>query len=112
MVDCEHYSDERPMIIALDYDDTYTRDPMLWDTFIAVAKHRGHMVVVATMRSERMGAQVVADLGKKVDQIFFTNLKAKYDYVTDKLGCPPSVWIDDNPLLILIDAQNAVQEED
>jgi hypothetical protein len=93
------------MIIALDYDDTYTRDPEFWDQVVALAKSRGHMVVCATMRSKAEGTQVVRDLYSKVDQIYFTDRKAKWDYVTKKLGVTPSVWIDDNPYLILMDAR-------
>ena len=40
------------MIIALDYDGTYTRAPRLWDDFIALADAGGYSVVVVTMRDE------------------------------------------------------------
>lgn len=38
------------MKIALDYDDTYTKDPELWDSFIAEAKERMHEVTFVTLR--------------------------------------------------------------
>ena len=40
------------MIIALDYDDTYDRDPPFWDQVIAAAARCGHTVIVVTMRHE------------------------------------------------------------
>lgn len=93
------------MLIALDYDDTYTRDPHFWDTMIQFAKMRGHHVICVTMRFEQEGADVIRDLEGKVDQIIFTARQAKYDFVFAKLGVVPSVWIDDNPFLICFDAK-------
>ncbi len=31
------------MLIALDYDGTYTADPGLWHPFIAASRARGHL---------------------------------------------------------------------
>lgn len=38
------------MIIALDYDGTYTADPALWDQFILLAIKNNHYVVCCTLR--------------------------------------------------------------
>jgi hypothetical protein len=91
------------MLIAIDYDDTYTRDPELWSYFIHAAQCRGHIVICVTMRAECEGKEVVRDLGDKVSRIIFTDRKAKFDFVTE-LGYYPSVWIDDQPNWILTDA--------
>lgn len=40
------------MLIALDYDGTYTADPVFWETFIVSARVHGHTVVCITMRHE------------------------------------------------------------
>lgn len=88
------------MIIALDYDDTYTRDPQLWDAFIAMSKHRGHTVVCVTMRYPNEGDNVRKALAGKVDDIIFTSRQAKYDFVTKNHGYVPSVWIDDSPWFV------------
>jgi hypothetical protein len=32
------------MILAIDFDETYTRDPDLWDGLLAAALARGHRV--------------------------------------------------------------------
>lgn len=73
------------MLIALDYDGTYTADPVLWDAFIKKAKERGHEVKIATMR---FPSEPVPDVGCEV---VYTERKAKY-------GCMPAdIWIDDRP---------------
>lgn len=92
------------MILSLDYDDTYTRDPILWDIFISNARSRGHTVYVVTMRYEGEGSQVIAALNDKVDKIFFTGRKAKYDFMVEQ-GIMVNVWIDDMPWFILMDAK-------
>lgn len=43
------------MIISVDYDETYTRDKILWDSFIKQAKMRGHTVLCVTARCELYG---------------------------------------------------------
>jgi len=57
--------------IVLDYDDTYTADPVLFDQLIELAQARGHEVVVATAREESwpinpvpIGLQVVYCAGR------------------------------------------------
>jgi hypothetical protein len=40
------------MIIALDYDNTYTRDTVLWDKFIINAQEREHKVQIITSRGK------------------------------------------------------------
>lgn len=92
------------MLIALDFDDTYTRDPWFWDKTIELAKMRGHQVIVATMRHDYEGKEVTDALEGKVDDILFTGRKAKYKFVAER-GYMPSVWIDDNPFFILMDAK-------
>ena len=38
------------MLIALDYDDTFTRDPEGWLNFAKLMKSRGHEIIGVTMR--------------------------------------------------------------
>ncbi|MFA5398368.1 MAG: hypothetical protein WC346_20315 [Methanogenium sp.] len=92
------------MIICIDYDDTYTRDPSLWDSFISNAKHRNHTVICVTMRSEIEGKEVRRYLDGLVDDIYFTNREAKKPFL-DKLNIFPHVWIDDQPLWIFYGAK-------
>lgn len=84
------------MIICIDYDNTYTADPALWNSFLQQAKKRGHTIICATMRYEIEGEEVKTYLTDKVDRIIFTDRKAKLLYL-QSLGINPDVWIDDNP---------------
>lgn len=92
------------MLLALDYDDTYTRDPEFWDAVITLAQQRGHSVICATMRYPHEGGDVIRDLTGKVEQIIYTGRKAKHGAVYEA-GYMPSVWIDDSPHWIHVDAQ-------
>lgn len=55
------------MIIALDFDDTHTKDPALWNRFIDDAHRSGHRVVIATMRYNHE-AQCVFDTVKGIER--------------------------------------------
>ena len=91
------------MLLALDYDDTYTRDPEFWDAVIELAKSRGHSVICATMRYQQEGADVETALASKVEKIIYTGRKAKHNAVY-AAGYMPSVWVDDSPHWIHMDA--------
>lgn len=87
------------MIIALDFDGTYTEDPNFWDQVIRAAKIHGHTVIIATMRydNEEEGSIVRETFSGKVDQIIFTERKAKLVHLHE-IGVKPHIWIDDNPV--------------
>lgn len=91
------------MKIALDYDSTYTEDPIFWDTFIASVRHHGHSIVCCTMRYPEEGDAVIEALGHQVDEIIFTGRKAKMQFLKDK-GIEIGVWVDDSPHWIYQDA--------
>ena len=83
------------MIVALDYDGTYTADPELFALLIALLKDRGHQVIIATMRyADR--EEIEHDTGCT---IYYTGRKAKAVALRD-LGMTPDIWIDDMPLWI------------
>lgn len=85
------------MIISIDYDDTYTRDKILWDSFIKQAKQRGHTVYCVTARSRPYDSiEVENDLEHLVDRIFFTAGMPKEAYMF-KQGICIQVWIEDQP---------------
>ena len=94
------------MLLALDYDETYTRDPIFWDKVIRLANERGHSVVIATMRNDVPweADEVRNELeGVGIEAFIFTNRKAKYPALYSA-GYYPSVWIDDSPNFIHNDA--------
>lgn len=79
------------MIIALDYDGTYTADPMLWLPFIAMALQRGHRVVCVTMRYPEEAIDMPCE-------VVYTSRKAK------AIAFKADIWIDDNPKWLLSDS--------
>lgn len=91
------------MLIAIDYDETYTLDEDFWNSFINLATHKHHEVLCVTCRYPHEGNPVKKSIGKYCD-IYFTSRKAKKDYLR-KLGIFPDVWIDDAPHWILKDAK-------
>jgi hypothetical protein len=94
------------MLIALDYDGTYTADPDLWQAFIAAARSRSHQVFVVTMRHEFEGDDVMRQLHGKVDRIVFTARRAKRPHM-EFLGHQVQIWIDDRPHWVENDAADA-----
>lgn len=86
------------MLIALDYDDTYTRDPAMWDRFIRLAVASGHSVICVTMRHEGESADARESIGQ-LCQVYCTGRRAKLEYMTE-VGRIPDVWIDDSPMFI------------
>ncbi len=92
------------MLIALDYDGTYTADPELWTAFISNARMRGHTVIIATMRYSKIEGDIVrTELEGKVDSIVFTGRKAKKQFLRN-MCLIPTIWIDDNPDWLYEDA--------
>src|SRR5574340_529237 len=89
------------MIIALDYDGTYTRDPDLWIDFINKAYKNNHQVILATMRYENEQEDMCKILLSKV-KVIFTGRKAKREFLQN-LGIEPHIWIDDIPDFIVSD---------
>jgi hypothetical protein len=86
------------MYIALDFDDTYTRDPSLWTEFIQDAVDRGHTVFCVTLRLPSQGEQVLNTIGRTIgpSMCYFTSMQSKKNYMW-KQGIKIDVWIDDMP---------------
>lgn len=93
------------MKIALDYDQTYTAAPLLWDTFVADAKEQGHEIKFVTARFAnaedygnpkwRTNDDIEADAEYLEIDIIYCNHKPKQEvYNAD-------IWIDDRPATIV-----------
>lgn len=90
------------MNLSLDFDDTYTRDPAFWNTFIENARARGHNVYLVTARTPEQGADVLNSVGKIIgkENCFFTSLQGKRKFMwANKIRI--DVWIDDMPDMIV-----------
>lgn len=99
------------MNISLDFDDTYTRDPALWNVFVQDAIARGHRVYVVTMRSPEQSKEVYDSIGQIVGEsrCYFTCMQSKRNFMYAK-GIPIHVWIDDMPDAILRGIDNEVND--
>jgi hypothetical protein len=88
--------------ISIDFDDTYTRDPEMWNAFIRLAQASGHKVYCVTARSWREDEQVLGSVGQVVgrENCYFTALQGKKAFMAAS-GIIIHVWIDDMPHMIV-----------
>jgi len=90
------------MKIALDYDNTYSLDPIFWDTFIRGCEIRGIDVRIVTARDERLDRSApLVELEKKISVIYTRGVAKKWYCAHFGEGFIPDVWIDDKPESIL-----------
>lgn len=85
------------MKIALDYDHTYTADPLLWHNFVMAARQHQHDVRIVTFRLEKRegGNQDILDAASILGiPVIFCNGEPKAS-VWDA-----DIWIDDAPQMI------------
>lgn len=88
------------MKIALDYDETYTEDPELFNMIVSRARHRGHEVTFVTWRRED---QDNADLEATASML---HIEVVYCAGKAKMKCyAADVWIDDSPYAITCHAK-------
>jgi len=93
------------MIIALDYDKTFTADPKFWSEFILNVWRADHTVFICTMRLEtsRSFNEIKDELIKYLGcfdaikvPIIFSNHGWKKQAALDN-GFEVDIWIDDAP---------------
>lgn len=84
---------ERKLTIGLDYDDTYTADPELWNKFIGLAKARGHKVVCVSCRKESEENRTEMNVPCA---LYLTDMAPKKWHM-EQNGIDVDVWIDDCP---------------
>jgi hypothetical protein len=87
------------MIIAIDFDETYTRDPLLWDAFLASAAARGHRLYCVSARHERQMDHVRETVGLIIgpEACFGTGGASKRRFMAEVVDTHVDVWIDDAP---------------
>lgn len=83
------------MLIALDYDKTYTRDPSYWDQVIALGQQRGHEFVCVTGRREPPGSH---ELHIPIPVLCAPSQWKRHAAMA--AGYHVDVWIDDMPEMI------------
>ena len=84
------------MKIALDFDETYTEDPILWTAFIDNCRERKHTVTFVTYRPSNGNNQDIEleaqCLG--IDIVYTSGKQKQHCFDAD-------VWIDDSPETIV-----------
>ena len=94
----------KDLIIALDYDETFTTDPVAWGLVAMLLEKAGHNVILVTYRHEELDAAPLLDAIKQAGiDCYFTDGKAKGKFMED-LGIKVDIWIDDNPKSVLEDS--------
>jgi len=93
------------MVFSLDFDNTFTEDPVFWKWFILKATNKGHKVFCVTARTEEQKNidEVEGSFGSSlelIEDVVFCNHIAKKD-VVERLGIDIDVWIDDDPATII-----------
>jgi Glycosyl transferase 4-like len=94
------------MLIAIDYDGTYTADPEMWEAFARYAKMRGHEVHLVTMRHPSESVRI----GQHITTVHYTDRKGKREYMLAR-ELHVGIWIDDMPDFIVTDAAPRDLEE-
>ena len=97
------------MKMALDYDDTYTRDPLFWNGVILYAQERGHEVWCVSARHPSNMGEVELTVGRLIgrDKCVGTDGVAKADFMWDAYEQVFSVWIDDKPEAVVTDTNKS-----
>lgn len=91
------------MIIALDYDHTFTKDPQGWLSFAEIMSGRGHQIIGVTMRYEDEKRGMDARYSIACSAVYFTGRKGKRPWLSEK-AITVDVWIDDTPEFIIMSA--------
>lgn len=88
------------MLIAIDFDETLTKDPQLWRWFYQIAAQRGHRLICVTARRQTADNVDLIDEWLAAQQIdlpvYFTSLGSKVAHMA-AIGLNVDIWIDDDP---------------
>ena len=95
----------KPLAIALDYDDTYTADPVLWDAFVRSAFAAGHEVFIVTLRAPVIWGCVdtASFYPPLAERVVYTHGMGKRKYMQRVHNIAVDVFIDDRPDWIVKD---------
>jgi len=83
------------MNIAIDYDDTYSRDKKMWSSVCQSMIKNGHKVFCITKRRKQLGKEIRKNILREIPIIFVETRYKKQ--TTLKMRLPIDVWIDDKP---------------
>lgn len=85
------------LLIGLDFDNTFTKDPKFWIDFIKLCENYGHKVVCVSSRRDSQfdRDELSAALPANIDIFLVANIQ-KNDYMK-AAGYKIDIWIDDSP---------------
>lgn len=88
------------LVIAIDFDETLTRDAELWRGFIESARSLGHQVFCITARrptDDNCETVIEWMRAHGIDlPVYFTAMGSKVAHMQE-LGIKVDIWIDDDP---------------
>jgi len=85
------------MLFAVDFDGTFSRDPVLFRALVALGRRMGHTFVLVTGRSDegQWGAEVRRAVSDLMPIVFANNGWKRA--AAEAAGYKVDVWIDDMP---------------
>lgn len=89
------------MMIALDFDETFTADPSFWLDFIENADASGHEVCICTIREPVLDAHPwLTELRRRGIKVYCCDGAPKIEFMKFK-NVQVDIWIDDKPKTII-----------
>ncbi|MGD9878927.1 MAG: hypothetical protein AB7F22_07790 [Reyranella sp.] len=86
------------MRIALDFDGTYTLDPLAWDAFIIAMQRAGHLVMVVTLRAADADQLALESHFYSIGcPVIYCDGQPKHTILKEDYGYVPDIWIEDDP---------------
>lgn len=86
--------------IAIDYDETITKDPKAWDAIMHLMHKSGMKVYVVTYRNNRESFGLEYLMASDfIEKVVFTARNGKKAFC-ENLGIFIDIWVDDNPITI------------
>ena len=107
----QHRDQGRPLVISLDYDQTFTAAPGLWRSFVADAAARGNRVVCITRRedTEENRAEIsVSFENMEISDVILCGGNTRKRAAAAAAGIEVDVWIDDSPEIIPVETEARV----
>ena len=84
------------MLISLDYDDTFTADPIFWREVVKLGAKHGHKFICCSARYNDVGNRNELERNLPDIPIVLCGHKSKW-HVSRERGFNVDVWIDDTP---------------
>lgn len=84
------------MLISIDYDDTFTAKPYVWQLVIDLLRDHGHTVICTSAKYESENNRREVERALPNTVVLLTSSTPKKEYAL-KHGYDVEIWIDDLP---------------